>query len=67
MNHWFDLHLPAEKARTMNREGYYAARSWLRRVRHILHLRYAAAYIDPKEPNVVHFPDVASILPEKFK
>lgn len=67
MQHWFDLHLPADKARTMNRAGYYAARSWLRRVRHILHLRYASAYIDPANPTTVIFPDVDSLLPEKFK
>ena len=38
--------LPDERARTMNRKTYYAARSWLRRVRHIIYRRYAAARIE---------------------
>lgn len=64
---WFSLHLPDSKARTMNREQYYASRSWLRRVQHILRLRYAAAYIHPEKPNTVVIPAVDDILPERFQ
>lgn len=65
MDTWFDLHLSPERARTMNREGYYAARSWLRRVRHILHLRYAGATVT--QDGVVMIPATDVVLPEKFK
>lgn len=64
---WFSLHLPDTKARTMTREDYYAARSWLRRVATIMHLRYAVAHIDPTDPTVVIIPATEQVLPEKFK
>lgn len=67
MDPWFQLHLSDDKARTMNRRQYYAARSWLRRVQHILRLRYAAAHIDPAHPNRVNIPATADILPKDFK
>lgn len=58
---WFDLHLSPERARTMNRAGYYAARSWLRQVRRLLHFRYQHARVDENLPNVIHFPAVDDI------
>lgn len=53
---WLDLHL--SEARKMNRKQYYAARSWLRRVRYMLKLRYTGAYINPLKPNEFIIPAV---------
>jgi len=61
---WFRLHLPEGKARSMSREQYYATRSWLRRVQHILRLRYSGVQV---RGNVIIFPATDVVLPEKFK
>lgn len=61
---WFKLHVPEGKARSMTREQYYAARSWLRRVAHIIRLRNSGARL---EGNVIIFPATDMVLPEKFK
>lgn len=51
----------------MDRNEYKGAMSYLRRVRHILLLRYAAARINPEKPNEIIFPAVDNVLPKKFK
>jgi hypothetical protein len=61
---WFSLHMPEGKARSMTREQWYATRSWLRRVRHIINLRNSGVRL---EGNIIIFPATDAVLPEKFK
>lgn len=67
MKSWFDIHLSTETARSMTRKEYYEARSYLRRVRHIIGLRYKGATIVRNEPMVIHIPSTENVLPEKFR
>lgn len=66
MDYWFNLHLPDNKARLMAREAYYAARSYLRRVRHIIHLRHLSARINPDNPMEILIPATDDVLPPYF-
>lgn len=61
---WFEMHMDDEKVRKMNRKQYYAARSWLRRVAHIVRLRLDGARM---EGRTIIYPSTASVTPEKFK
>jgi hypothetical protein len=65
--HWFEMRLKDDAVRLMTRSAYYASQSWVRRVRHIMRLRYAAAYVDPANPDTVIIPSISDVLPEKFK
>ena len=64
---WLDLHLNPDKVRCMNRVEYYKSRSWLRRVRHIIRLRFQNAQLDPSKPSSVFIPATDDVLPALFQ
>lgn len=61
---WFNLQMPPDRARAMTREQYYATCSYLRRVRHIISLRYSGAKI---VGNTIILPATDTVLPPKFQ
>ena len=67
MSNYFDIHLSPDVARKMNRNEYYAARSWLRRCRRIIRLRFDAASIDPFNQSAIFILATMDILPERFQ